>query len=105
MKKITLLLIVLLLTTPVLAEETFSGQSKNCHDIGYLSSDCKRAKMLPMYMTNETVAKIKYGTSDNVMQVTSKTVTNNYEMNVSGEKPSDAVIVKSYFEDDPVTRY
>lgn len=102
----------LILTTAILiscvysyAEETFSGRDMQCHSIGYLSSECKGAKAVPYYMTNEDIALAKAKTADNIMQISSKTETHNYEMTVSGEPVSDKVNVKSYFEDEPVTYY
>jgi hypothetical protein len=74
-----------------------TGKSKNCHDIGYLSTECDDVAILPFEYVDEDVAVEKAKQHQNIEENDNKTIINIDDII---DHQEDDIIIKSHFENN-----
>lgn len=98
-KTIYLIIALVLLSSLALAKDKPTGQSKICDDIGYLSTGCKDAPVLPMEFKDKDVAIAK--AQQDVNEETTNIIlnlSNVVEKALEESKKKDDIEIKTWLE-------
>jgi hypothetical protein len=102
MKKLLLIIAVISFVSVSYAQVRFTGKDMICQNIGFLSTECKDANIVPMEYYDREIAieKAKQPTETTIDKSTMTIINNLIKEAEKQSEEDDEIIIKTYFEEE-----